>query len=78
MTIGARDLRRRLAEILDQVEKGGEVSITRHGRVVAILVPAEKVDRPFSPIGQGIWADNADVADVEGFIGQIRENRFDR
>jgi len=37
--IGAFEAKNKLAALLDQVEKGEEVVITRHGRAVALLVP---------------------------------------
>jgi antitoxin (DNA-binding transcriptional repressor) of toxin-antitoxin stability system len=36
-TIGAHDAKTRLAELLDRVERGEEIVITRHGRPVARL-----------------------------------------
>lgn len=47
--ISASDARRTLPEQLDRVERGERVSITRHGRVVAVLVsPDELALRPAS------------------------------
>ncbi len=39
MEIGAFEAKNRLSALLDQVEQGREVVITRHGRAVARLVP---------------------------------------
>ena len=39
MKIEAFAAKNRLSALLDQVEQGGEVIITRHGRAVARLVP---------------------------------------
>jgi prevent-host-death family protein len=39
--VGAFEAKNTLSALLDQVEKGGEVTITRRGRPVARLVPAE-------------------------------------
>ncbi len=39
-TVGAFEAKNRLSELLQLVEKGEEVLITRHGRPVARLVPA--------------------------------------
>jgi antitoxin (DNA-binding transcriptional repressor) of toxin-antitoxin stability system len=36
-TIGSHDAKTRLAELLDRVERGEEIVITRHGRPVARL-----------------------------------------
>jgi prevent-host-death family protein len=40
-TVPASDAKARLSELLDKVEKGETVVITRHGRAVARLVPDE-------------------------------------
>ena len=39
-TVGAYEAKTHLAELLDEVEKGGAITIARHGRGVARLVPA--------------------------------------
>jgi prevent-host-death family protein len=43
MEIGAFDAKNKLGQLLDRVEQGEEVTITRHGRAVARLVPAQRV-----------------------------------
>lgn len=44
-TIGAYDAKTRLSELLDRVERGEQIVITRHGRPVARLVPEREADR---------------------------------
>ena len=44
-TIGAFEAKNRLSELLQLVENGQEVTITRHGKAVARLVPADDVGR---------------------------------
>lgn len=44
-TVGAFDAKTHFSTLLDQVARGGEVLITRHGHPVARLVPAGVVDR---------------------------------
>jgi prevent-host-death family protein len=44
-TIGAFEAKNRLSELLDAAENGEEVMITKHGRPVAKLVPADDFDR---------------------------------
>jgi prevent-host-death family protein len=39
MTVGAFEAKTKLSELLDRVERGEEVVITRHGRPVARLMP---------------------------------------
>jgi prevent-host-death family protein len=41
-TIGAFEAKNRLSELLQLVENGEEVTITRHGKAVAKLVPANR------------------------------------
>jgi len=41
--IGAFEAKNKLANLLDQVERGAEIVITRRGRPVAKLVPAQAV-----------------------------------
>ena len=41
MLIGAFDAKNRLSHLLDLVESGEEVTITRHGKEIARLVPAK-------------------------------------
>lgn len=44
--VGAFEAKNKLSALLDRVEQGEEVTITRHGRPVARLVPANReVDR---------------------------------
>ena len=38
-TISAFDAKNRLGQLLDRVESGEEITITRHGEPVAMLVP---------------------------------------
>ncbi len=42
--IGTLEARNSLSALLDRVEKGEEITITRHGRPVARLVPALQRD----------------------------------
>ena len=41
--VGAFEAKNKLAELLDLVEQGEEITITRHGKEVARLVPARPV-----------------------------------
>lgn len=46
MKVGAYEAKTHLAALLDRVEKGERIEITRHGRVVAVLsAPAGAPDR---------------------------------
>jgi prevent-host-death family protein len=42
-TVGAYDAKTHFSELLDRVESGEEITITKHGNPVARLVPVKKV-----------------------------------
>ena len=41
MAIGAYEAKTHFSQLLDRVENGERITITKHGRPVAMLVPAE-------------------------------------
>ena len=45
-TIGAYEAKTHLPRLLDEVEKGERITITKHGRPVAVLVPPESAPAP--------------------------------
>ena len=45
ITVGAFDAKTHLSSLLERVERGEEVVITRHGKAIARLVPAAAADR---------------------------------
>jgi len=47
--VGAFEAKTHLSKLLDRVEKGDRITITRHGRKVAVLGPVEKVPTPRLP-----------------------------
>jgi prevent-host-death family protein len=46
LEVGAYEAKTKLGALLDEVEKGYRVTITRHGAPVALLVPADRPTRP--------------------------------
>jgi prevent-host-death family protein len=44
--VGAYEAKTRLSELLEKVEAGEEITITRHGTAVAKLVPVKKETSP--------------------------------
>jgi prevent-host-death family protein len=45
LTVGAFEAKTHLSSLLERVERGEEVLITRHGKAIARLVPAAVADR---------------------------------
>jgi prevent-host-death family protein len=58
-TIGAYEAKTHLPRLLDEVERGEQITITKHGRPVAILIPPTR----------------AGVADPESLLDRMRELR---
>jgi prevent-host-death family protein len=52
-TVGSAEAKAHLSALLDAVEAGNEVVITRHGQVVARLIPDRGTDRPADPSAWG-------------------------
>jgi prevent-host-death family protein len=65
-SVGAYEAKTHLAELLDRVEKGERILITRHGRVVAQLVPP-----PGAP-------ERTVEEAIEGIVGFRRGRRLGR
>jgi len=55
---GAFEAKNKLSALLDRVEKGEEITITRHGRAIARLVPA---------------AGSADRSEARAALARIRD-----
>jgi prevent-host-death family protein len=43
--VGIRDLKNNLSEYVRRTERGESIAVTAHGRVVAMLVPADQASR---------------------------------
>jgi prevent-host-death family protein len=74
------DLRRRMADVLRAVERGEPVTILHRGKEKAVLVPAAK-EAPRGGVAEheafGIWKDRDDLREVDRFVRELREGRFD-
>ena len=68
-TLGVRELKERISEILRLVEEEGEtVEVTKRGEVIARLVPARK------PQQSVVQADDAVWTDLERLAAEISAN----
>ncbi len=77
-TATAKELRSRAAAILERVRKGDEVSITMRGEAIAVMKPVRAANKPFVPIGFGIWKGRKDLKDVKHLIDGLRKERYPR
>lgn len=75
-TVGAYEAKTHLAELLDEVEEGGTITIARHGRPVALLVPASAPRHEVDSLVAAIraFADRHTLGDM-GIREMIEEGR---
>lgn len=77
-TATAKELRSRASAILSRVRKGDEVIITMRGKSVAVMKPLGEIEKPFSPVGFGIWKDRKEMTDVKKWLDERRKERYSR
>ena len=78
MEVTAKGLRTRVREVLDCVDRGETVVVTYRGKPRARRVKIESVPAATgtpSIAGFGMWKDRADLADVDGFVRNLRRPR---
>jgi prevent-host-death family protein len=68
-TVGAFAAKTHLSELLDRVERGEEIIITRHGKAIAKLAPAESPDDSEKA--------RAAARKLRALAGEIRPGTFD-
>lgn len=57
-TLGVRELKERISEMLHLVQEKGEiVEVTNRGEVIALLVPAHRPQPSVEQSGSAIWTD---------------------
>jgi prevent-host-death family protein len=67
--IGSFDAKNRLSALLERVERGEEIMITRRGKPVAKLVPAER--------GHDTHAARTAVQSIRALAKEMKLGRFD-
>lgn len=76
MKLGAKELRKRVGDVLKDVQKGKEIIITYRGTPTAVIKPFKKGKKAFNPIGFGMWAKRKDLKDVEKWLEEKRKTRY--
>ena len=77
-TATAKELRNRASAILERVRKGDEVVITMRGKSIAVMKPVGEIEKPFSPVGFGIWKGRREMTDVKKWLEERRKERYQR
>ncbi len=72
------DLRRRMGDVLDAIERNETVTLLRRGKPIAEIRPLGSA-KPASPSAEheafGMWKDRKDLADVEKTMDRLRRGR---
>lgn len=74
------ELRRNPGKLLEALERGEEVTLTRRGKDLARILPAKSSKKKSNLRANpafGMWADHADMEDPGAFVRRIRKGRFD-
>jgi prevent-host-death family protein len=77
-TATAKELRTHASAILERVRKGDEVVITMRGKSIAVMTPVNNREKPFTPVGFGIWKGREEMSDVTTWIDERRKERHQR
>lgn len=67
LKVSSKDAQSRFGELVDSAQKE-PVVITRHGRVVAVVLSKEDYER-FQAMEDAVWAERAREALKSGFVG---------
>jgi prevent-host-death family protein len=77
ISVGAFEAKTHLSSLLDRVEMGEEVTITKHGRPVARLVPVnQSASRDWKAFWARVDADRVHVGSAADIKKDIEEGRM--
>lgn len=82
MQLSSKDLRFHTKAALDAVKRGERIDITFHGKVVAVMVAPEAVEKPVKidnvedVAGFGMWTDRKDMSDMNAYVRDLRKPRY--
>ena len=77
-TATAKELRSRTSSILENIQKGREITITLRGKSIAILKPMLMEEKQFNPVWFGMWKERKDMKNVTEWVAERRKERFPR
>jgi antitoxin (DNA-binding transcriptional repressor) of toxin-antitoxin stability system len=82
MQLSSKDLRFHTKAALDAVKRGEQIDITFHGKVVAVMVAPEAIEKTVKTnnvedvAGFGMWTDRKGVADIDAYVRDLRKPRY--
>ena len=79
MRITTKELRTRVRDVLDCLDRGEEVTLTYRGVPRAKLVGLDREDAPATDPDEGaafgMWKDRDDLEDVDAYVRGLRRGR---
>ena len=73
------DLRRRMREVLQALDRKESVTLLHRGKVKGVISPRNASSRKYASAAEhpavGMWKDHDDMKDVEQYVRQIRRGR---
>lgn len=79
MNASVLDLRHNMKDVLAALDRNEPVTLTYRGKDKAVMVPCVGRKPVISAAAHpafGMWADRADLADVEAHVRALRKGRF--
>jgi len=81
MKVSALELRRKMKEVLETLDRKEPVTVFYRGKKRAIIYPLPGKEGPHKPVENdpavGIWKDRKDMKDVKGYVRKLRKPRHD-
>ena len=82
MVASVLDLRTKMKDIMQALDRNEKVTLTRRGKRFAVIVPYELTlatpsMKPEDIPGFGMWADREDMADPVEYVEKMRKGRFE-
>ena len=81
MVASVLDLRTKMKDIMQALDRNGKVTLTRRGKRFAVIVPYELTQETDLKVEDspcfGMWADREDMADPVAYVENLRKGRFE-
>jgi prevent-host-death family protein len=74
--VSATEFKAKCSALLDEIEEGGTITVTRRGRAVATLGPAKKKWKSMEGILAGKINITGDIVDTTHLWNALRDDKF--
>jgi antitoxin (DNA-binding transcriptional repressor) of toxin-antitoxin stability system len=74
------DMRYKMKQVIEAVDRGEEVTVLYHGKARARVVPPRGAGEPRPHVKDdpafGMWADRKEMKDVDAYVRAMRRERY--